>query len=192
VSTLGSPPRLGIIHGVKVVISDRTEVVPNRVREHAEQKLDRLGRHFDRVSTAEVEFSQESKRSSLCTCQITVHLDGRRQPLTTARETAARAQDALEGALDKVDRQVLKLKEKIKSRKGSGLNADGFPAEDDPDAAGPLERAVVRVRQMTLEEAEMALDAADRPFLLFREEDTGDLLVCYRRSDGGLTVVEPL
>jgi putative sigma-54 modulation protein len=177
---------------VKVVISDRTEIVPIRVREHAERKLDRVGRHFDRVSTAEIEFSQESKRSSLCTCQITVHVDGRRAPLATARETAARAQEALDLALDKVDRQVVKLKEKIKSRKGAGPAIDGFPADDDPDAAGPLEREIVRVRPMTLEEAEAELDASDRPFHLFRDEDSGDLLLCYRRADGGLTVVEPL
>jgi putative sigma-54 modulation protein len=179
---------------VKVVINDRTEAVPSEVREYAERKVDRLGRHFDRVSSAEVEFSPESKRNPLAavSCQITVHIAGRRHPLATARETAGRHLEALDLTLDKVDRQVVKLKEKIKGHKRVGVGADLFPPDDDGEVGGGLERGIVRVRQMTLEEAEAALDASHRPFQLFREEDTGDLLLCYRRPDGGLTVVEPL
>jgi putative sigma-54 modulation protein len=187
-------PAVGIIQRVKVVINDRTEAVPVGVHTYAERKLDRLGRHFDRVILAEVEFCQDARRNSNppCTVQITVHLDGRRHPLATARETAIRPREALDLALDKVDRQVLKLKEKIKDHKGAPATGEIFVEQEAPAPAPGLERVTLRVRPMTLDQAEAALAASELPFHLFRDEDSGEIQVCYRRPDGGLTVVEPL
>src|SRR5437588_238391 len=86
---------------------------------YAEQKLHRVARHFDRVVEAEVEFARESGRgpSSFCAVQIIVRMDGRRLPLAQAREVAPDPKAALDVALDKVDRQVVKLKEKVKAGK---------------------------------------------------------------------------
>jgi putative sigma-54 modulation protein len=179
---------------VKVVINDRTEAVPAGVRTYAERKLGRLGRHFDRVLLAEVEFSPEANRNSNanCTVQIKVHMDGRRHPLATAHETAAHTREALDLALDKVDRQVVKFKEKIKDRKHIAAPAE-IMVPDEPDRQSPgLVRTTARVRPMTLDQAERALDEGKLAFLLFREEDSGEIRVCYRRRDGNLAVIEPL
>jgi putative sigma-54 modulation protein len=195
---LGSARGVGIIVAVKVVINDRTEAVPTEVRTYAERKLDRLGRHFDRVLSAEVEFCRESNRhtSASCTAHITVQMDGRKHPMATASETAARPREALDLALDKVDRQVLKLKEKIKERKKGGVPAagDSLLGEEQTDQArrGGLERVTVRARPMTIEQAETALSESESPFLVFRDEDSGELQIGFRRDDGGFTVVEPL
>src|SRR5439155_7165369 len=104
---------------VKVVVHDRTEELPARVRAYAEQRLLRVARHFDRVVEAEVEFETESRRgaSTFCAVQINVRMDGRRHPLAQAREKGTDPKATLDLALDKVDRQVVRLKEKIKVEK---------------------------------------------------------------------------
>jgi len=60
-----------------------------------------------------VDFSEERKRFGLGTivCRIVVHVNGRRTPVLSAHERGADAQSALDLALDKIDRQVVKLKE---------------------------------------------------------------------------------
>ena len=101
---------------MKVVLHDRTDGVGQEVRETAERKLGRLERHFEKVADADVDFSEERKRSGLATivCRINVHLDGRRTPVLSAHERGADAMSALHLALDKIDRQVVKYKDKVR------------------------------------------------------------------------------
>jgi len=163
--------------------------------QYAERRVARLSRHFDRVVEAEVEFAPESKRAAapMCSVQITVRTDGRRHPLAHAHETAADARAALDLALDKVDRQVVKLKEKIKierKRASVGAGADEDPA--DGEHGREVERVRMKLRPESLADAEAAVDASDHPCYVFLDESSGMVCVCYRRPDGGLTVIEPV
>jgi putative sigma-54 modulation protein len=176
---------------VKVVVHDRTEELPARVRMYAEQRLHRVARHFDRVVEAEVEFVRESGRGTnrFCAVQILVRMDGRRLPLAQAREIGTDPKAALDMALDKVDRQVVKLKEKVKvakKRPAHVVPTDG--RERDP---GP-ERIRLKLRPESLEDAVAALDTAEQPFYVFLDEGSGSVNVCFRRPDSGLVVIEPV
>jgi putative sigma-54 modulation protein len=176
---------------VKVVVHDRTEGLPARVREYAEQRLLRVERHFDRVVEARVEFETESRRgaSQFCAVQIIVRMDGRRHPLVQARETGTDPRTALDLTLDKVDRQVVKLKEKIKVEKKRP--AIEMPPEAEERDPGP-ERIRVKLRPESLADAIAALDTARHPFYVFLDEESGAVNVCFRRPDGGLAVIEPV
>src|ERR671933_603178 len=183
------PPGVGAVTAgyhpyVKVVVHDRTEELPARVRTYAEQRLVRVARHFDRVVEAEVEFEKESRRGSspFCMVQISVRMDGRRRPLAQARERGTDPKAALDLALDKVDRQVVKLKEKIKIEKKRPLPAAPAAArERDP---GP-ERIRLKLKPESIVDAEAALDTAEQPFYVFLDEGSGAVNVCFRRPDGG-------
>ena len=171
---------------------DRTERIPDRLVDYAEQRLLRVGRHFDMVQEVEVEFEDESHRGSAPSCMvhITVRADGRRHPVAHVTERAADSRTALDLALDKMDRQVVKLKEKIKieRKRASQLVAD--EDEADEGGRGELERLRVTLRPQSFEDATEALADSDHPFYVFLDEGTGTVNVCYRRNDGGLTVVE--
>jgi len=175
-----------------VLVHDRTEGIPNRLVDYAEQRLLRVGRHFDLVQEVEVEFEDESHRGSnpSCMVHITVRTDGRRHPVAHVTERAGEARTALDLALDKVDRQVVKMKEKIKieRKRGSQTVTDGDEVEDG--RSGELERVRTKLRPQSLEEATEALETSDHPFYVFLDEGTGMVNVCFRRADGGLTVIE--
>src|SRR5207302_7472249 len=137
------------------------EELPARVREYAEKRLLRVGRHFDRVVEAVVEFAKESRRDGnpFCSVQITVLMDGRRHPLAQARERGPDLKGVLDRALDKVDRQVVKLKEKIKIEKKRTAALAAVPREDDEAAVrdpGPA-RFRMKLRPQTAADAEAAL-----------------------------------
>jgi putative sigma-54 modulation protein len=174
---------------VKVVVHDRTEELPARVRAYAEQRLLRVARHFDRVVEAEVEFESEARRgaSTFCAVQINVRMDGRRHPLAQARETGTDPRAALDLALDKVDRQVVKLKEKIKvEKKRPAAPVAELDEERDP---GP-EWIRMKLRPQTLEDALLALETATQPFYVYLDEETGAVNVTFRRPDGRVAVIE--
>ena len=177
---------------------DRTDGLSTRLLQYAERRLARLERHFDRVQEVEVEFDSESKRGSnpACAVRITVRTDGRRHALAHAHERAMDARSALDLALDKIDRQVVRLKEKIKiERKRAAMTAAGSAdsAGDEVDAGVPeLERVRVKLQPQSIADAEAALESGRHPVYVFLDEGSGSVNVCFRRADGGLTVIEPV
>jgi putative sigma-54 modulation protein len=181
---------------VKVVIHDRTEQAPARLRSYAERKLSRLSRHFDRVLQAEVEFACEGahRQATAQVVRIVVHMDGRHGAVLKAREKAPELRPALDLALDKLDRQVVKLKEKIKKKARSPGGARVVAALPVPVTREkpPPERLRVKLRPESLAEAEAALESNGHLFRVFLDEDSGDIKVAYRRSDGSLAVIEPV
>ena len=179
---------------MKVVLHDRTDGLGQEVRATAERKLSRLERHFGKVADAEVEFSEEQKRSGLAitVVRISVHLDGRRTPVLYARERGADPQSALDLALDKIDRQVVRYKEKVTHRK-KPLSAVRVPPQDGEEARSPEpERIRLRVRPMTVSEAVAELDADGQPFYVYQDEDSGAIQIVARRADGTVAVIEPI
>ncbi len=181
---------------MKVVIHDRTERVPARLRSDAERKLGRLSRHFDRVLEAEVHFEEESRRSRerAVVSRILVHAVGRKAPLLKAQERAADEKAALDLALDKIDRQVRKLKERRRDRRAVAPAEITVALNGDAPRVPAAEVDVVRrhLKPESLEQARRRLEREETQFHLFLNEDTGEVNVLYRRADGGLRVIEPV
>lgn len=175
-----------------MLVHDRTDGLSNQLARYAERRLARLSRHFDRILDVEVDFERESRRGSNpdCSVWITVHTDGRRHPLAHANEKAGDPRAALDLALDKIDRQVVKIKEKIKlERKRAAMTAHENGDHDDAELP-ELERIRLKLRPQSLAEAEAALDSSRHPCYVFLDEASGMVNVCFRRPDGGLTVIE--
>jgi putative sigma-54 modulation protein len=180
---------------VKVVLHDRTDGLAPELRDYAERKLTRLARHFEKVAEADVDFSEERKRSGLATfvCRINVHLDGRRAPVLSAHERGADAQTALDLALDKIDRQVVKQKEKRTSRKQavSPLRAPE-PDDEASERSSEPERIRMKLHKMSVADAIAELQADGQSFHVFLDEDSGSIEIAFRRSDGSVAVIEPV
>jgi putative sigma-54 modulation protein len=179
---------------VKVVLHDRTDGLGQEVRDTAERKLTRLARHFGKVASAEVEFSEERKRSGLATSvvRIDVHLDGRRAPTLSAHERGADPQSALDLALDKIDRQVVKHKEKVTHRKQSTSPVRMPEPEETQVRSAEPERVRLKLRPMSLADAVAELEADSQAFFVFVDEDSGGIQIAVKRADGSVAVIEPV
>ncbi len=179
---------------MKVVIHDRTEDLPPSLREYAERKLARLSRHYDRVVEAEVHFEEERLRSQkrVHVSRIIVHLDGRNSPVLKAEERAVDPQFALDLALDDLDRQVVKLKEKVKVRKSPASSPQPARTAAAGRNGAEVERRQAFLRPESLEHARAVLEADGDLFHVFLNESSGEVNVIYRRADGGLAVIEPV
>lgn len=175
---------------------DRTERVPPLLRSYAEHKLDRLTRHFDRVLEAEVHFDVENRgsREPVTVCRILVRANGRRTPLLKSEESAAEERAALDLALDKIDRQVVRLKERRKARRAlpPAVAATATPEAEAEPAVPELDMVRRHVKPESVEQARAKLDSNGMQFHLFVNEDSGEVNVIYRRPDGGVRVIEPI
>lgn len=179
---------------MKVVLHDHTGELTPALHEYAERKLSRLERHFGRVVDAEVDFTEERKRSGLATsvCRITVHFNGRRANVLTAKESGPDAQAALDLAIDKIDRQVVKAKEKRTHRKQAVSAIRVPPEEPAPAHADGPERIRMKLRAETEDEAVKELLADGQNFHVFVEEDSGEIEIAFMRADGSVGIIEPI
>jgi putative sigma-54 modulation protein len=180
---------------VKVVLHDRTEGLKPELKEYAERKLARLERHFGKVADADVDFSEERKRFGVGTivCRINVHVNGRRTPVLSARERGVDAQSALDLALDKIDRQVVKLKE-IRTHRHLEVSPVRVPARQrisQPRFSEP-ERIRLKLLPESIEQAIAELESDGQAFHIFLDEFSGGIQILFRRADGSVAIIEPV
>jgi putative sigma-54 modulation protein len=179
---------------VKVVLHDRTNGLGQEVRETAQRKLTRLERHFGKVLEAEVEFSEKSRTSDLkwFVCRVHLRLDGHRAPVLHAMERGADPTTALDLAVDKIDRQLGAFKDKVthRRREASPLRVPPPPAA--PARAPEPERLRMKLRPMSIADASAELMADSQPFLVYVDEDSGEIQIMVKRADGSLAVIEPV
>ncbi len=179
---------------MKVVLNDRTDGLPPALKVYAERKLTRLERHFGKVADAEVDFSEERKRFGLATvvCRINVHVSGRRAPVLSAHERGVDAQSALDLALDKIDRQVVKLKE-MRTHRHLEVSPIRQPArkKSEPRTAEP-ERIRVKLLPESQEQAIAELVSDGEAFHIFLDEFSGGIQIAFRRADGTVAIIEPV
>jgi putative sigma-54 modulation protein len=179
---------------VKVVVHDRTDLLGPDLREYAQRKLTRLAHHFGKVAEADLEFSPERKRNGLVTvlCRINVHVDGRRTPLLSAHESGADPQAAFDLAFDKIDRQVVKLKEKRTTRKKSVSALRVPPSDEGNERETEPERIRMKLRPVSVDEAIAELLSDGQSFHVFLDEDSGKVEIAFKRSDGSVGIIEPI
>jgi putative sigma-54 modulation protein len=84
------------------------------LRAYVDEKIARLERHFDHVSNVHVILSVEKLNKK---AEATVHIAGADVFADSVHEDMYAAIDAL---VDKLDRQVLRHKEKLKKHRGNG------------------------------------------------------------------------
>ena len=91
-------------------------------RTYAEAKLERLARHAH-LHDISLVIDHDSHSSKRCTVEVVVHLHHVR---LVAHAEGTTVQEAVDRAVDKADRQVLRRKDRVTHRKGH-VGADGLP-----------------------------------------------------------------
>ncbi len=177
------------------------------LRKLVEQRLARALRPLnDSVVSAQVVITKEKSRFR---AEVTLHVRG--EHFLHGEATGRDAQTALGASIDKIDRQLGKLKGKWTEGKRRGISpaksASAAPrsargaamfgtglAQREPDGAGQIRIIRARrydVKPMSVDEAAMEVGARRDAFVVFRNDATEKINVLFRRPDGNLGLIEP-
>ena len=177
------------VHGKNMQVSDE-------LRELALEKIEHAGRIFDDGGSTDVEFAERGNpRNSdgRYRVEITSHAAGH-----TVRVEAAAHDDraALDIAVDKYQRQLRKLKERLIQRSRTTPNKRLNPDPSSSDEEGDERLRIVRtkrfaMRPMPPEEAALQMEMLGHDFFFFLNAETGESCVLYHRRDGTLGLIEP-
>lgn len=159
-----------------------------------EDRVAHAGRVFEQaVDKVDVELTEETnprRGGDRFRVELTASVAGR---VVRIEAGAATVDSALDDALERMTRQVRRLKGRLIDRNrqsGGGVPTDEDRSEDvDSDE-------VVRVKQfvmkpMTIEEAALQMDMLGHSFFFFLNAASDRQSVLYRRRDGRLGLIEP-
>ena len=192
---------------MKLLIHGRNLEVTPALRDYTQTKLERAIQNFgDAVREADVHLSvARNPRVPQQTAEVTVFANG---TVIRAQERSENLYASIDLAAGKLARQLRKWKERHSDHHHShGHSASETPATeavmDDgqvdasllsgKEAALPepaVRRKYFAMPPMGLEEARRQLDLIDHDFFLFRDSESGDLQVIYRRNHGGYGVIQ--
>ncbi|HWN11594.1 MAG TPA: ribosome-associated translation inhibitor RaiA [Pyrinomonadaceae bacterium] len=177
---------------MKFEYTGRHVEVTGAIRKHVEDHFKKLAHIFDGTTAwAHVVIDVEKNRHI---AELIVHW---RDHTLTAKDINADMYLALTRAIAKIEKQSLKLKQKIVDRRqGARRTAAVAPTPDGQIKATPRPPRIIAARRysikpMTAEEAALRLSADPDQFLVFRDADTERVGVLYKRSDGNYGLIEP-
>ena len=177
---------------MKPTITTRHFELSDSLRERTEERLLKLQRIFDRILDARVVVTLEKNRY---TAEAIVTANG--TPLTS-HVTSDSEKTALEQAIDKLEMQLRRHKDRLtKGKRRSGLdnNEREEPEEavviEEEDLDGIVgEEAGSFEEQLTISEAAAELRVSPREALGFMNADTHRRMLVFKRRDGQVGVVD--
>ena len=192
---------------MKVLIHGRNLEITPALRDYTQTKLERATSHFgDAVREADVHLSvARNPRVPQQTAEVTVFANG---TVIRAQERSENLYASIDLAAVKLARQLRRWKERHSDHHHShGHSASHTPSTDVVNDASPVEASLLHGREaelpnpgvrrkyfamppMGLDEARRQLDLIDHDFYLFREKESDQLQVIYRRNHGGYGVIQ--
>lgn len=171
---------------MKITITGRKVSVRPAFTERTEKKLAKLDKFFDADAAADVTVSPER---NLLRVEITIRCNGM---VFRAEDAAQDASEAVDRLIDVLLRQIRKNKTRLEKR----LRVNGFAEEFLSDAVEEETFHVVRsktfpVKPLDVEEAILQMNMSGHQFFMFRNMDSGEINVVYRRNNGDYGLLEP-
>jgi ribosomal subunit interface protein len=206
--------------GMQVIVKGRNTHVPQKLKDLATHKLEKVQRFLDKIISMEIEFSEEHNPRIADKHTVEVTLTTKAHVLR-AHASGPDPTSAVDGVLDKLEAQVKKLKGKF-VRRGSrtsramrgilraprtigeetdnhnARNGRNHPIEslEELEAGEEDEPRITRVtrftvKPMTVEEAVLQMESLGHDFYLFINAESEQAGVVYRRQDGSYGLIEP-
>lgn len=176
---------------MKVTISGRKVNLRDNFKELAQKKLSRFDRVFDEDAEANVVVTLERNRQ---TVEITVWSQGM---IFRAESTDFEMNDALDQVISSLGRQIRKNKNRLdKQIHSAALDqyVEDYLHSTEEDVSE--EYKIVRtkhffVKPLSVEEAILQMNMLGHQFFMFRDEQTNEINVVYKRKDGNYGLLEP-
>jgi ribosomal subunit interface protein len=196
---------------MQFVVTGKQMDVGDALRRHTEARIEaEVTKYFGNGIEAHVVFHKEAH---LVCCDLSVHVG--RNILMQASEKDTDPYVAADKAVDRIAKRLRRHKSRLRDHHQNGADRKVLDAvqaqyaiisspEEDDLAAEPghtaeaadgqpviIAEMTTEIAMLTVGEAVMRMDLADKPTLMFRNSAHGGLNVVYRRKDGHIGWIDP-
>jgi len=178
------------------------------LKQYAQEKVHKIKKYFPEPITAKVVLSVE-RHTQRADINIVLH----NGLVLKGQESSGDMYGSIDKAVDKIERQLRKYKDKIRRHKSQPgpqipvrhnilkiaervepmdmeMAADAEPEPDELFFPTVVRTSEFTAKPMTVEEAIMQLDLRHGSFLVFTNADSRAINVIYKREDGNYGLIE--
>ena len=173
---------------MKITITGRQTNVPEELVPVVEKKLAKLDKYFKDDAQATVKFKTEREKEKI---ELTITAGG---CLFRSEETDETYQNALDRATETIVRQIRKNKTRLEKRMKEHSKKEFFDLYTESieeEENFEIRTKSFSVKPMTPEEAILQMNLSGHDFYMFRDGDSGEVCVVYRRNKNGYGLLVP-
>ncbi len=173
---------------MKVTIIGRQMNVWDEMKDTIETKLEKLDKYFGEETEATVTLSCKRNLKNL---EITINAYG---TIFRSESEDDTFRNALDRSIYSIERQIRKNKTRLEKKIRSGAFDNGIfdTGEDfEEDKEFNIRTKAFYFKPMSVEEAIMQMNLIDHEFFVFRDAETEEVCVVYRRKDGDYGLIVP-
>ncbi len=178
---------------MKFTIIGRKTQVPDKVKDYAEKKLSKLEKFFREEADARVVFGTIKDDDYI---EVSIFAGGM---IYRAEVTDVDFMTATDKAVDIIERQIRKnktrLEKKIKKDALSDkimINGYDFNEPEDKAEFDIVKTKRFIVKPMSVEEAILQMNLLGHNFFIFKNTNTNEMNIVYRRHDKRYAVIESI
>lgn len=173
---------------MKYIITGKNINVTTGLREQIEEKIGKLERYFTPNTEIHVTLSVEKDRQKI---EVTIPVKG---GIVRAEETNEDMYAAIDMVEDIIEKQLKKYKNKIIDSKQAGEGLSRAFLDEDYDDEDEIQIDRVKkfaIKPMDPEEACLQMELLGHSFYVFRNVETDEVNVVYKRKGGSYGLIEP-
>ena len=179
---------------MKYTFTGKNIVVSENLKERTMQKIGRLERLFPEDAAVTVTFSVVKQDSTI---EVTIPLQRR---ILRAEVTAVDLYSAIDESVDVLEKQMVKYKKRLKdkSRRDGAFKEEAtlIIHEDEDFNTNGSEIRIEKSKRFALkpmdaEEAVMEMEMLGHNFFVFRNGESDEVNVVYKRKNGSYGLIEP-
>ena len=173
---------------MKYIIYGKNLEVTDSLRQAVNDKFSKLDKFFTPETEVQVTLSVQREEE---TVEATIPM---KKHILRAEQTTKDMYASIDQVVDVLERMVRKYKTKISSHgRGVGTFTEDFLEEDvDSNETVKITRSKrFAIKPMDAEEACVQMELVGHDFFVFRNADTFEVNVVYRRKDGTYGLIEP-
>ena len=177
---------------MRLQVKGKNVEVSDSIRRYAEEKLQKLDRQLHALTQVELELCVE-RNPSISANQIAEATVWTKGPTLRAREASTDMKASIDQLTDKLRRQIehYRAKRSRRQSRGNGIPTGGPMTIDEDVGPKIVKTKQFAVKPMSAEEAAAQLDLVGHDFFVFRNAESDEVNVIYRRRDGGYGLIEP-
>lgn len=172
---------------MKLNMIGRQMSVPEDVRALCEKKLAKFDKFFKDDAVATVTLSRKRSKEFL---ELTISSSG---TLFRSEEENTTFNNALDDAMEAIERQIRKNKTRLEKRLREGAflkeAANAAAIEEEPENV--IRTKTFDLKPMTVEEAILQMNLLGHEFFVFVNTETGETNVVYKRKDDNYGLIVP-
>jgi putative sigma-54 modulation protein len=179
---------------MQLQVKGRNLEVSDAIRRYAEQKLAKLERQL-KDPRVELELTVE-RNPSISASQVAEATIWTRGPVLRAREASTDMHASIDQLVEKLERQVTRYRTRGRSRRRraareNGPTPDVLPALQEESEPVIAKTKNFAVNPLSPQDAVLQLELIGHDFFVFRNDESGEVNVVYRRRDGQYGLIEP-